>query len=93
MDTLVAILAIISPIAALIFGYYAFNNSRKQIEQKEATDKTTILIKLENIGDNVKDIKSEVKDIKSDISGLNERVAKVEASCASAHKRLDGLSN
>ena len=85
-------LAILSPLAALIFGYFAFYNARKQNEHKEAENKTTVLIKLENIGDDVKEIKSEVKDVKIDMNNLTERLVKVEASAASAHKRLDGLS-
>lgn len=89
----VEVLAILSPLAALIFGYYTFSSARKANEHKQAEDKTTVLIKLENIGDDVKEIKNEVKDVKIDMSNLTERLVKVEASCASAHKRLDGLTN
>lgn len=89
----VEVLAILSPLAALIFGYFTFYNTRKANEHKEAENKTTVLIKLENIGDDVKEIKSEIRDVKVDISSLTERLARVEASCASAHKRLDELTN
>ena len=92
MESVGIVLAILSPLAALIFGYFSFYNTRKHNEHKEAEDKTTVLIKLEHIGEDVKEIKSEVRDIKNDVSGLQERVAKVEASCASAHHRIDGLT-
>lgn len=92
MDNIVAILAIVSPLAALIFGYFSFNNSRKKMEHEEASERTTLIVKLENINDNVKDVKSDVKGIRDDILALTERVAKVEASCSSAHKRIDGLT-
>lgn len=92
MEDLIQILAILSPLAALVFGYFSFNHARKANEHKEAEDKTTVLIKLENIGDDVKEIKNEIKDVKTDISGLTERLVKVEAAVSSAHKRIDGLS-
>lgn len=91
LQEIVQILAILSPLAALVFGYFSFNNSRKQNERKEAEEKTTIIIKLENINDTVKDIKSDISSVKSELSDLTERLIKVEASVASAHKRIDGL--
>lgn len=38
----------------------------------------------------IKEIKSENRDFREDISALRERVAKVESSLKSYHKRLDG---
>lgn len=93
MDNFVAVLAIISPLAALVFGYFSFHNTRKTMEKNEASERTTLIVKLENINDNVKEVRNDVKGIKDDILGLTERVAKVEASVASAHKRIDGLMN
>ena len=92
MESFVQALAILSPLAALIFGYFSFSRARKADEHKEAEDKTTTIVKLENIGEDTKEIKSDLKGIKSDISGIIERLAKVEASCASAHHRIDGLT-
>ena len=92
MHDIAVILAIISPLAALIFGYFSFSSSRKKMEQEEASERTKLLIKLENISDNVRDVKNDVKGIRADILVLTERMAKVEASAASAHKRLDGLT-
>ena len=48
------------------------------------------MIKLENIANDIKEIKSENRDFREDISALRERVAKVESSLKSYHKRLDG---
>lgn len=92
MEELVAILAIISPLAALVFGYFSFNHTRKESERHEAAERTTLIVKLEAIGDNVREVRTDVKGIKEDILTLTERVAKVEASCSSAHHRIDGLT-
>ena len=47
-------------------------------------------MKLENIADDLKEIKAENRNFREDISMLRERVAKVESSLKSYHKRLDG---
>ena len=89
MEELIQVLAILSPLAALIFGYFSFNNARKKNEKDEASQMTTVLIKLENIGENVKDIKNDLYSVKQDLSSLAERLAKAEAKVDSAHRRLD----
>lgn len=77
-DELVALLAIVSPLAALMFGYFSFNHARKKQDQDEATKMTTVIVKLENIGDNVKDIKNELANVKTGLTSLSERVTAVE---------------
>lgn len=89
---MVTLLAIISPLAALVFGYFSFNHARKKGEREEASQMTTVLIKLETISDNVRDIKSDIHDVKQDLGALAERVAKVEAAVEAAHHRIDEIS-
>lgn len=85
------ILAVLSPLAALIFGYFSFNNTRKSIEKGDAQERTTLIVKLETINENIKDVKSDLKSVKEDLSSLAERLAKVESSVASAHHRIDEI--
>lgn len=74
--------------AALIFTYYQYlRNSHRE----DTSQMTTVLIKLENIAEGVTEIKSDVRNMKKDVQDLRERVAKVEASASSAHKRLDSV--
>lgn len=75
-------------VLALLFSVYQFT----RVSHKEAdTQMTTVLIKLENISEGISEIKSDMKNVKEDVQDLRERMAKVEASSASAHKRLDVL--
>ena len=76
---LITLLAIISPLAALVFGYFSFNHTRKKAEKEETTQMITVINKLENIGETVRDIKSDISGVKSSVSTLYERLAKVEA--------------
>lgn len=73
---------------ALLFSAYQFVRAT---EKEDTTQITTVLIKLEGIADGIAEIKADMKNVKNDIRQLYERLAKVEASSASAHKRIDGI--
>jgi len=80
---------------SLAFGIYLGVSNMKRFErveaQKEAAQLTTVMVKLEHIGDGVVEIKNEMTNIKYDIKENGERLVKVEESAKSAHRRLDGL--
>ena len=88
----------ISVAAALYFGL-ATKRRNERLDAKQDTEKavnetkqetennTLVMMKLEMISD---DIKDENRNFREDISALRERVAKVESSLKSYHKRLDG---
>lgn len=84
-------LAILSPIAAIIFGYAAFARNRHHDSRSEAADMTTIAVKLENINNGVSEIKSDLRNMKEDAKELRERLVVAEQSAKQAHKRLDSL--
>ena len=79
---------ILISICSLGFSVYIFlrNGNRD-----EATQITTVIIKLEAIAEGITEIKSDVRTVKDDIKELRERTAKLEASASSAHKRIDFL--
>ena len=58
--------------------------------KQETENNTLVMMKLEMISDDIKEIKNENRNFREDISALRERVAKVESSLKSYHKRLDG---
>nr|DAH33316.1 MAG TPA: Hemolysin [Caudoviricetes sp.] len=49
------------------------------------------MTKLENIADDVKDIKRDYRETNAEVQNLRERVVAVEQSLRSYHKRLDGV--
>ena len=51
-----------------------------------------MIVKLENIGDGVSEIKSDMKNVKGEVQELRERLVAVEQSAKSAHHRLDGIT-
>lgn len=57
--------------------------------KRDVSEMTTVIVKLENIGNGITEIKSELGNVKQDMKDVSERLVKVEESSKSAHKRLD----
>ena len=65
------------------------NRNKNADMRKDATDLMTVIIKLENIGAGVTEIKNDISSVKSEIRDARDRIIKVEESAKQAHKRLD----
>jgi len=78
---------------SLAFGIYQgvsnLRRNNRTDDKNDATQLTTVIVKLENIGAGITEIKSELGNVKQDMKDVNERLVKVEESSKSAHKRLD----
>lgn len=78
---------------SLAFGIYQgvsnLKRNKEADDKNEASQLTTVIVKLENIGIGVTEIKSEINNIKSETKDNRERLIKVEESAKQAHKRLD----
>lgn len=68
--------ALVISALSLIFAVYSGVNSLKRTakndDKKDASELTTVIVKLENIGDGVTEIKSDPKNIKDDIKEFRE---------------------
>lgn len=80
---------------SLAFGIYSgiANMKRNQTNdvKKDASELTMVIVKLENIGVGIAEIKSELTNVKNDIKESRERIIKLEESTKQANKRLDFL--
>ena len=52
----------------------------------------TVIVKLENIGNGVNEIKADMRNMREEVAATRERVVAVEASAKQAHKRIDELA-
>lgn len=78
--------AIIISLCSLGFSVYIFlRNSNKE----NASQITSIIVKLENIAEGITEIKADLRSVKDEIKELRERLAKCESSASQAHKRID----
>lgn len=84
----------ISVAFAIFFGISSKSrNERKDTEQEtedRASTHTLLMTKLENIAEDVKEIKRDNREMRSEVQNLRDRVVAVEQSLKSYHKRLDG---
>lgn len=76
---------------AVAFGAANAKRNSKSDDKIEATQMTTVIVKLENIGNICTEIKGELNSIKADVKGITERMIVVEGSLESAWKCIEEL--
>lgn len=78
---------------SLAFGIYSgivnMKRNSKNDSKRDASQLTTVIVKLENLGMGIAEIKNELAGIKTDTRELRDRVIAVEQSAKQAHKRID----
>lgn len=85
------LLSIVSVVVAVVVAVTNIRRSNQDDTREDAANLTTLIVKLENIGEGVNEIKSDMRNMKSDIQDLRDRLITVEQSDKSAHHRLDTL--
>lgn len=88
------IVTVISALSALVAIFYAVKNGKRSNEDEIAEKiarETRIDMKLDEISNNVKEVKETVKSIQNDVKDHEGRIVKLEASYKSEHKRLDEI--
>lgn len=78
---------IVSVISLILALYTSITRSSKE----DATELTTVIVKLENIGNGISDIKSEIVSMKNDQKEDHDRLIKVDASLSAAWKQINEL--
>lgn len=86
---LAVLISIISVSFAVFSGVMNLRRNNKCDDKKDASQMTTVIVKLENIGSGISEIKSEMRNVKSDIQETREKLAKVEEWTRQAHRRID----
>lgn len=85
--------ALIISAVSLAFGIYSgiatMKRNHKSDSQKDASEMTTVIVKLENISNGIAEIKADFATIKTEIKELRDRLIVNEQSIKSAWKRID----
>lgn len=83
----------VATLFSLIFAALALWRNLKADNKSDGAQISEILVKIEIMQSDLKeikaDVKSEIKALRSELEGLKERLIAVEQSSKSAHKRLD----
>ena len=80
---------IISVLSLLLAGYSFLSRNSKE----NTTELTTVIVKLENIGSGISDIKAEIASMKNDQKEDHDRLIKLESSVVTMWKRYDELKD
>jgi len=88
---LTILISALSVSVALYFGLKGSKRTERQDARNEAAEMTTVIVKLEYIGNGINEIKTDMRGIKGDITDLQGRMIRVEQSVKSAHHRLDSM--
>lgn len=85
--------AVLVSIASLSFSVYMGLRGNKKTDEKEVAQRiereTRMDMKLNEISNDVKEVKETVKSIQNDVKDHEGRIVKLEASYKAEHKRLD----
>ena len=87
--------ALVISIVSVGFGIWSgitnIKRNQKNDTKADASELTTVIVKLENIETGITEIKSEMSNVKSDVKETRERIIRVEESAKQAHKRIDAF--
>lgn len=75
-------------IGTLLFSIYVYITANNK---SNTTELTTVIVKLENIGNGIADIKAEINSMKTEQKEDHDRLIKLESSVTTLWKRLDEL--
>lgn len=73
---------------SLLLAAYTFTS---RTNKENTTELTTVIVKLENIGAGITDIKAEIASMKNDQKEDHDRLIKLESSVSTMWKRVDEL--
>ena len=85
--------ALLISVVSVAFGLYqgisTMKRNQRSDDKSDASQLTTVIVKLENIGTGITEIKNEMNNVKNDLREDHERLVKIEEVAKSAHKRID----
>lgn len=85
------VISLVIAFCALLFTALSFRRTANHDTSDTATERATMTADIRYIRTSVDEIKLDNKAMRADLDKLNIKVAEVEASSKSAHKRLDDL--
>lgn len=74
--------ALVISFVSLAFGIISsvstIKRNARTDDRKDASELTTVIVKLENIGNDIKEIKTDLRDVKQDIQHHAEKLVELE---------------
>jgi hypothetical protein len=80
--------ALVISICSLLLAVYTFVSKNNK---ENTSELTTVIVKLESIGNGIRDIKSEIAVLKTDQKDDHDKLIRLESSLITAWKRIDEI--
>lgn len=74
-----------------IVGLAGWLRNHDSDQEKETSNMTTVIVKLENIRGSISDLKLDLKRTAEDLKGIDRRLTVVEESVKQAHNRINEI--
>ena len=74
-----------------IVGLAGWLRNHDSDNERETSNMTTVIVKLENIRGSISDLKLELKRTAEDLQSIDRRLTVVEESTKQAHKRINEI--
>ena len=85
---LMSVITILSVGCSMFFGFKAFSRNKEQDDKADATQLTSISIKLDNIDNTVRDIKADFKSTREDMRDARERILLLEQEYKNTNEKV-----
>ena len=89
--------ALVISALSLAFGIYQgitnMKRNRTSDDKKEASEMTTVIVKLEGIQKDCNEIKNDLKGVKEDVKSHTEQLIRLDESLKSAWKAINKLQD
>lgn len=72
-------------------GIAGLKRNKSSDDKREASELTTVIVKLEGISRDTAEIKNDLKSLKEDVKGNTEKIIRLDESLKSAWKRINFL--
>ena len=77
--------AILASVISLLIAVFGFMRTMKKDSSDDASQMTTVLVKLENIQQGINDLKTDVSSIKNDIKEIDSLINNIRTELDSIH--------
>lgn len=88
---LATLISIVSVGFAILSGVFNMKRNKTTDDKKEATEMTTVIVKLENISKDTGEIKNDIKSVKDEVKHNSESIIRLDESLKSAWKAINRL--
>ena len=85
------IISLVLAFCALLFTALSFRRTQNQDTTASAAERATMTADVKYIRSSIDEIKLENRAIQKDVSDMKTRIAEIDQSAKSAHKRIDDL--